>query len=446
MNMQANAEGDFRQRVFDRYLAVLGQTEWAPRAQLLRYQRGMLERIVRHAHECVKFYRDRLAGLFTPSGEIDFARWSDLPIVSRQDVELHAQGMRTPQLPDIYGPVHEHHTSGSTGTPLTIASNMLVRIAGNAAFTRLARWWGADTQRPLARIRIAYGDDAAPYPEGHDWKGWSYTSPQTAAHDLDLLTPVEQQIEWLLRKKAPYLATSSSNAMALAYAMTPEQVRAIGTEIVFAIAETVLPRARELVAERLGARMAAVYSCEEIGFIATQCPVEPHYHVVAENAFVEILRDDGLPAAPGETGQAVVTGLHNYAMPFIRYAIGDVATAGAEACACGRSLPVIAQVEGRTRYAFLFKDGTRVWPRVWTLRDLGEFVPNRECQLVQIDRETIEVRYVPDGTGREPDLAGLGDYLRRKLHPSVVANAVAMDAIPRGRGGKLDPFVSMLPD
>jgi phenylacetate-CoA ligase len=354
--------------------------------------------------------------------------------------------MRVRQLPDLYGPVHETRTSGSTGVPLQLATNMLVRIAGNAALTRMARWWGADTEQPLARISFPHGHAAAPYPEGRDWNGWSFTSPQTRVHDLDLVTPADQQIEWLSRKRVRYLATPSSNAMALAYAVDPQQGRALGIEIVFAIAETVLPRARELVAERLGARIAAIYSCEEIGFIATECPDFPCYHVVAENAFVEILRDDGSPAAPGETGQVVLTGLHNYAMPFIRYAIGDVATAGPDGCACGRSLPVIERIEGRTRYAFVFKDGTRIWPRIHTLRDINEIVPNCECQVVQIAPERVEVRYVPDNSGRAPDLTALNEYVRRKFHTSVSASAVAMAAIPRGASGKLHPFVSMVHD
>jgi phenylacetate-CoA ligase len=215
--------------------------------------------------------------------------------------------------------------------------------------------------------------------------------------------------------------------------------------MVFAIAETVLPSQREIVAERLGTMIAGIYSCQEVGVIATECPQEPCYHVVAENVLVEILGQDGAAVRPGEVGQVVVTGLYNYAMPFIRYAIGDVATAGPESCACGRSLPVIAQVEGRTRHAFVFKDGSRIWPRLSNFQ-VENFISCREFQLVQLDRERIEFRYVPDGGGRPPDHAGLGAHLQERLHPSVVVSIVAMDAIPRGRGGKFDPFLSQVTD
>jgi phenylacetate-CoA ligase len=435
----------FMDEIFARYLKALEQTEWLSRAQLIHYQQELLARVVRHAYEQVPFYRERLACLFRRNGDVDLARWNEIPIVSRAEAGLHAADMRAPALPKTYGAVQEMHTSGSTSAPLSMASNNLVWIASNAAMTRMARWWGVDTSRPLARITIFQDGKAPQYPQGLDHKCWSLASPDADVHDLDLLTPVDQQLEWLLRKKAPCLMTSPSNAMALAYTATPDQARELAIEIVFAIAETVLPRQRQIVAERLGALTAGVYSCQEVGFIAAECPDEPCYHIVAENVLVEILGEDGSPVAPGGIGQVVVTGLYNYAMPFIRYAIGDVATAGPELCACGRSLPVIMQVEGRTRHAFVFKDGTRIWPRLWNFR-VEDFVSCREFQMVQLDRERIEFRYVPDGSNRTPDFAGLNAYLREKLHPSIVISTVAMDAIPRGRGGKFDPFLSLVSD
>ncbi len=443
---QPDSENSFKNLIFDRYLKVLQKTEWMPRNQLQAYQQHLLTRIVQHAYDNVPFYRDRLACLYTTAGAIDVSRWHEVPVLSRDDVPRHADSMRAPRLADLYGAVHETRTSGSTGTPLTITFNALVRIASNAAFTRMAGWWDVDTEQPLARISFPHARNPAPYPEGHDWQGWSFTSPAARAYDLDVVTPTEQQVEFLRRKKVRYLTTLPSNAAALAYAVQPEQGRELGIELIFGIGETVLPRAREIVTERLNARIAAIYSCEEIGFIATQCSTNPCYHTVVENAVVEILRSDGSPAAPGETGQVVVTGLHNYAMPFIRYAIGDVATLGLETCPCGRTLPLLEQVEGRTRHAFVFKDGTRIWPRIRTLREMGNFVHHRECQVAQIDYETIDVRYVPDGSGRAPDLAGLDRYVREKFHPSVRATATAMPAIPRGRSGKFHPIISMVGD
>jgi phenylacetate-CoA ligase len=94
----------------------------------------------------------------------------------------------------------------------------------------------------------------------------------------------------------------------------------------------------------------------------------------------------------------------------------------------------------------VFKDGKRVWLRIWDERAIQACVPCRELQMVQLDHERLELRYVPDGSGRAPDHAGLAAFVRDKIHPSARLTLVAMEAIPRGPGGKLDPFISMVPD
>ncbi len=262
---------------------------------------------------------------------------------------------------------------------------------------------------------------------------------------MELLTPVEQQLKWLSRYKAPYLLTQPSGALAIAYAVTPDQGRALAIEMVFLVGEMIPDGAREFIAERLGARVAGIYSCQEIGTIACECEAAPHYHVTAENALVEILDEQGRDVAPGTRGRVIVTGFCNYAMPFIRYDLGDIALAGASACRCGRTLPVITRIEGRTRNVFVFTDGVRVWPRPSMIRPMQAFVPFLRFQLVQLDSEHIEFRYIPDGTGREPDIPGLNAYARQVLHPSIKINVLKMDAFSPGPSGKVEQFISQTP-
>jgi hypothetical protein len=94
--------------------------------------------------------------------------------------------------------------------------------------------------------------------------------------------------------------------------------------------------------------------------------------------------------------------------------------------------------------AFVFRDGKRVWPRAWDVRGLKAFVPCRECQIVQVDHERVEFRYVPDGSGAAPDLVGLTSLARKIMHPSVEIFPVAMDDLPRGPGGKFEQVLSLV--
>jgi phenylacetate-CoA ligase len=430
--------------IFDQFVATLARTERMPARELARYQQDLLVRLVRHAHAALPFYRSRLAGLVATDGEVDLSRWNDVPILAREEVAARGREMRVRDLAPDYGEIAEARTSGSTGVALEIATNGMQYCCAVALMTRAARRFGMNTARPLATIGRYRHHPIPPWPEGNVYRGWSMSDPDTPAYELELTTPVEQQLEWLRRRKAPYLRTQPSAALAIAHAVTPEQGRALGIETVLLNGENVPDGARESIAERLGARAAAIYSCQEVGHIASECEAAPHYHVACENVLVEIVDDRGRDVRPGERGRVIVTGLYNYVMPFIRYELGDIAVAGA-GCACGRTLPVIARIEGRSRNAFVFRDGTRVWPRTSMVRAMAPFVPFARFQLVQRDFERIEFRYLPDGSGRAPDVAGLNAHARAVLHPSVELCPVEVDALPPGPSGKFEEFISDVP-
>jgi phenylacetate-CoA ligase len=417
--------------------------ERAPGDELAQFQAARLEQLLRYAHANSPYYRGRLTCLMDATGKIDLSKWNEVPVTTRADVVANSARIRVAQMPDEYGPVAEFQTSGTLGTPLTVAVNGLVSMSTNAALARMARWFGLDPSRALASIKIFPGDESARYPAGKKGRNWivGEKGPHFA---LDVSTPISQQLEWLSRVGAPYLLTYPSNAWALAEAVTSEQGRAMGIEAVFGFAETVPDGARELVAERFGARSLSYYSCQEIGVIALECPMSPHYHLATENVVLDLLDEDGRMVRPGERGLVVVTGLNNYAMPFIRYSLADVAVASGHPCTCGRSLPVIERIEGRVRNAFSFRDGTRIWPRGWLVREMRAFVPFRQYQMVQLDFERIELRYVPDGTSRTPDINGLSAYARKMMHPSVEIALAPMDALPRGPSGKFEDFISFV--
>jgi phenylacetate-CoA ligase len=428
---------------FAGYLRELEAMETWTAGKLAQFQVDRLAHLVTHAHQHAPFYRERLAPLFKSDGTIDFSRWRDVPIASRADIVDCADTLRVADLPKRYGPVAEFKTSGTTGTPLMIAANGMASMSSNAALARLVRWMGLDPTQPLATIRIAHGDARMAYPEGGTRRSWIAGHP-AASYYLDVRTPVTQQLEWLSRTRPRYLLTYPSNAWALAESVPAEAGRKLGIEAVIANGETVTDEAREIVAERLGATLKSFYSCQEIGVIAIECPTGTHHHVAIENAFVELLDEHGDDVRAGERGRVVVTGLHNYAMPFVRYMLGDIAIGAERQCVCGRKLPIIERIEGRVRHAFTFRDGAKIWPRGWLAREMRQFVPFRQYQFVQIDYETVELRYVPDGSDRPADLEGLAALAKQKMHPSVIMALKPMAQLPRGPSGKFEDFFSLV--
>lgn len=201
-------------------------------------------------------------------------------------------------------------------------------------------------------------------------------------------------------------------------------------------AEPLLAGDRAVLQEAFGAAVFETYGNREVMLIATECEEHDGLHVQAENLVVEVVADGTRPAAPGELGELVVTDLHNLAMPFIRYATGDLARAAdSSRCGCGRGLPRIASVEGRTSDALEDRDGHQVSgiALMTAFVDLAPAV--RQYQAVQRDDRSLTVRVVPSPKFDDSSRMQIHRHCEHYL-PGVPVTIDVVDAIDPGPAGK----------
>lgn len=183
-----------------------------------------------------------------------------------------------------------------------------------------------------------------------------------------------------------------------------------------------------------------VYSAQEVGYIALQAPGQDHYLVQAENVLVEVLDDADRPCAPGQVGRVVVTALHNFATPLIRYDIGDFAEVG-PASPCGRGLPVLTRILGRTRSMVTLPNGDRFWPFL-RLAAFLEAAPVRQFQVVQKNLQRIELRLAVERPVTDEEEQRLRGIVQASLRHPFEVDIVYMPDIPRSAGGKYEDFRS----
>ena len=131
----------------------------------------------------------------------------------------------------------------------------------------------------------------------------------------------------------------------------------LGIKVAFVTSEKLYDEQRAIISEVFGCSVANGYGARDAGFIAHQCP-SGSLHISAEDIIVETVRPDGIPAAAGEAGEIVVTHMATVDFPFVRYCTGDMGVLSDEPCACGRSLPVLKEVQGRTTDFVVARDGT----------------------------------------------------------------------------------------
>ncbi len=251
---------------------------------------------------------------------------------------------------------------------------------------------------------------------------------------------VDSQIDWLLRERPAYLITHPSMAAALARLSLERGIRFDGLREVRTFGELLADETRVLCREAWGVPVTDTYSTTETGYIALQCPDHQHYHVQSEGVLVEILDDAGAACTPGQSGRVVVTDLHNFAMPLIRYDVGDFAEVG-EVCACGRGLPVLRRIVGRVRNMLLTADGRRFWPAIGS-RAIAEAGPIRQYQLVQKEYDLIEVRLVTAAPLTREQETQVRELVQARLPVACRIKLVYCERIARSAGGKFEDFMS----
>jgi phenylacetate-CoA ligase len=164
--------------------------------------------------------------------------------------------------------------------------------------------------------------------------------------------------------------------------------------------------------------------------------------VQAESLFVEILDDGDRPCRPGQIGRVMITDLHNFAFPLIRYEIGDFAEVG-ETCRCGRGLPVLKRIVGRTRNMLVLPNGDKFWPS-FPENQMMPIAPIRQFQIVQCSLENVSAKFAIARAPTEDEENTLREFLIGCLGHRFGLDLDYVDEIPRSAGGKYEDFVSLV--
>jgi phenylacetate-CoA ligase len=426
-------------RLVIKFRDVLAETERLQADELRAYQENLLLPLVLQAHGNVPFYRNRLSSLRSGS-EIDLDRWHMIPILTRRDVQQNLKALTAERVPPHVGAVVRGETSGSIGRPIRYSVNALATIASLGATDRSFRWWDFDGNKPMASFVARHGDDARP-PDGKVEAGWRVGSTGEH-HMLDLSANASTQLAWLCNRRPNYL-TAHSFVLNEVARLANQQRMHLRLDRIISIGTVLTDDIRSACEEAFGVQPIDQYGAQETGLLASECPWCGHFHINAETALVEILDQDGRPSPPGTAGRVVVTALYNYAMPFIRYEIGDYAVAGPIKVKCPIKLPTLVKVMGRYRNAFILHDGRKIYPYVPVSR-LETYLSFQQIQIVQTNPTSIEVRYIASDRQENVDQSGLETCLRELIDPSFSVQAVAVDEIPRSTSGKFEDYLSLV--
>lgn len=420
----------------------LAQSQWWPPEVLQAHQRGQLTQLLAHALSSVSAYaqRWREAGI-APTVPALLEAWNDLPILQRRELRAAGDMFRSRRVPREHGALTKVQTSGSTGTPITAYGTQVTAVFWSAFTLREHLWQGRDLSGRFAAIRPEGSLEPG---RGRRRSGWGpATDTVYRCGDSFLLssrTDIPTQADWLREVDPHYLLSLPSNLIALARHCRDHGDVMPALREVRSYGEVVSDELRDICRAVWNVPVKDMYSAQEIGYMALQCPQHTHYHVMGEGVLLEVLDAAGRACAPGEVGRVVVTNLHNFALPLIRYEVGDRVILG-EACSCGRGLPVIQRVLGRHRNMLTLPDGRKAYPsfpaEIWS-----DVAPIQQLQLLQKTPTRIVAKLVVTRALRDDEASGFVRRLRERFGHPFVIDLQYVDHIARSACGKYEDFIS----
>lgn len=425
-------------------LAELERTQWLSRDAMQDYQTRRLNGLLQSALSHSPWHADRLraAGLdeAVKAGGVTLADLARLPTMNKRDARDNVDQLVWREAP---GGIFKYTTGGSSGEPLIFYFGRMRQASDAAGRMRARRWWGlqpGDREAYLwgAPVELNKTDRIKTLRDrlvNQLVLNAFAMSPERMDGYLDALQA------WQPRCVYGY---ASSVALLAAHAEARQRpLRMPGLRVVCTTGEPLYPHQRELIARVFGAPVANEFGSRDIGFTAHEAP-GGQMLLMSESHLVEVLDAAGQPVAPGEAGEAVITGLTSAAQPFIRYRTGDVLRVSAEPAAGGQGLHVIAEVTGRQTDFVVAADG-RVMHALAVIYVLRAVPGIAQFKCIQHALDRMEVQIVPNAEWNEAAHAAVVAGLRARLGDALHVEVRMLDDIPPEASGKHRYVVSHVP-
>jgi phenylacetate-CoA ligase len=319
--------------------------------RLMRFQEKRLRQVVQHAYDSVPFYRRNFDEARVDPREIRTTEdLQKLPIVRKDEFKKQGLSQIISKKFDV-SKLKKVRTSGSTGTPFVLYITNVEDAWRKAIYMRANISCGQ-------RVRDRWVVMTSPH-HFHDTTGIQRKLSFFSQTCISLFESTEQKLSQIAAAKPDILDGYSGSLFLLAKEVKRRGFNQIRPRLMFGSAEFIDVPSRRYMEDVFGAPFCDQYGAAEVDRSAWQCLERQGYHMDVDSVITEFVGGNGEPVANGERGEVVFTSLFNFAMPLIRYNIGDVGSPSGEICPCGRSLPLMNVVEGR-KDSFLTLPGNRI--------------------------------------------------------------------------------------
>jgi phenylacetate-CoA ligase len=412
------------------YGEELVRNEQLARDELDAMQLAKLRELIEHCRQHVPYYTklfDRVG--FKPAHLKKLPDLAKIPPLTREQLQENFDELRAANA-SVFEP-EQCSSGGATGHPVTF---LLDRKAIALEKACIRRHWlraGYKDGEPTANLRgLKLDFKAGRYSRIDKGENCLYLS------SYDLTTQTVSAYTRAFNRFRPVLLNAyASSAALLANLIEHNRTRIHSPRTIICASETLYPHQREVIEEVFRARIWDWYGLTELVGNASECERHNGYHLSMEQGYFEVLDENDQPVAPGDVGEIVATGLHNFSMPLVRYRTGDLGEYTDEVCPCGRQSRMIKSIQGRVFEFIETPSGARLTASALNVHD-NTWEHVLQFQYVHKQRGAVVLRVMKADTYTEDDERRILNRMGARFGDEIRLTIEYVSEIPKTPRGK----------
>ncbi len=402
------------------------------REELLEIQQRKLISLVRHAYENVPYYQRLFDSIrLKPEDIKGVADLRHIPVTDKAAMRELSVEEKTARNIDLKKCI-KVFTSGSTGMPAHLYFTPEDFNYLDMVYLRSFLVNGLKFSHKRAFIMDPHGFETK--------RCWYHRLGLGSYINISCFLEPDEQIRILRQERPDFIHGYPSNLKLIASRLLERGENGLRFKLVSTAAELLDTKGRRMINSVFGGSLYDRYAASEARNIAWECDEHNGYHINIDSLVVEFIRDER-NARPGERGDIVITNLHSYAMPFIRYKIGDVGIPSERACPCGIEFPLMEIMEGRDEDFILLKGWKIISPMMIT-GTLDHVHGIKQFRVIQEDIDTVSA-VLARGEGFNSDTIFKAEKaLKGILGDDIKIRCEAVEDIHREASGKVRAVIS----
>jgi len=416
---------------------LMEEVQWWSPDRIAAFQLQRLRELLKDVSVNVPYYRDLFLKLsFDPASIQSASDLQRLPFLTKSVIRANTEALKHTHAQGLA----RFNTGGSSGEPLIFFIGNKRVSHDVAAKWRATRWWEVDIGDPEI---VVWGSpiELGKQDRIKHWRDKLLRTQLLPAFEMSE-TKLDQFIA-TIRAVRPRMLFGYPSA--LTHIAKHAQKRGVdmtdlGIKVAFVTSERLYDEQRSTIGQVFGCKVANGYGGRDAGFIAHECPAG-NMHLTADDVVVEIINEAGELQPAGTAGEIVVTHLSTNDFPFVRYRTGDIGVLGATPCSCGRGLPLLQDIQGRSTDFVVAADGTVLHglSLIYILRDLAGV---QSFKVVQESKAMTRVLLVTDAAFSHDSMDLIVTGFKQRLGDSVQIQVDLVDNIPAEKSGKFRYIVS----